>query len=63
VIVAARPLLNAAAGADSGWQLGQVLDRGNGPPSDPATATATTIRNPGTPAAHSRRLLLSGAAP
>jgi hypothetical protein len=31
VIVAARPLLNAAAGADSGWQLGQVLDRGNGP--------------------------------
>ena len=37
VILAARPLLHVAAGADGGWQLGQVLDKGNGPPSDPGS--------------------------
>jgi hypothetical protein len=58
VILSARPLLNAAAGTDGGWQTRGATGR----QATPATATAT-IRNPGTPAAHRRRLLLSGAAP
>jgi hypothetical protein len=49
VIVAKRPLLNAAAGADSGWQLGQVLDRGNGPPSDPGNGNCNDYTKPGNP--------------
>jgi len=49
VIVAARPLLNAAAGADGGgWQLGQVLDKGNGPPSDPGNGNCNYTK-PGNP--------------
>ncbi|CAD6209679.1 unnamed protein product [Miscanthus lutarioriparius] len=47
VILSARPLLNAAAGADGGWQLGQATGR----QATPAAATAI-IRSPGTPADH-----------
>jgi len=48
VILSARPLLNAAAGADGGWQLGQVLDKGNGPPSDPGNGNCNYTK-PGNP--------------
>jgi hypothetical protein len=52
VILSARPLLNAAAGVDGGWQLGQVLDKGgNGSPSDPGNGNCdyTKPGNPGCP--------------
>jgi len=54
VILAARPLLHVAAGADGGWQgavttmVMQVLDKGNGAPGG-AGAPNCDWRNPGNP--------------
>jgi len=48
VILSARPLLNAAAGADGGWQLGQVLDKGKGSPGGPGNGNCDYTK-PGNP--------------
>jgi hypothetical protein len=49
VILSARPLLNAAAGADDGgWQLGQVLDKGKGSPGGPGNGNCNYTK-PGNP--------------
>jgi len=58
VILAARPLLHVAAGADGGWQLWQgavttmvmqVLDKGNGPPGGAGAGNCGDWRNSGNP--------------